>query len=174
MILDGDPLTLISLVIKSCYLINIQSPPLKLRRKGSNWISEWDAAGNSNYSSGSCTSGRIVVRLRNRTCPRSTEASRNSHQVPHLQKTQIVSGAPFGCRDPVFRCEGSRLNPRYPPLACLLRYKSPSRKKKKSPWEPAHPAYSPRLQTQHALTRTGAYAETTFPFQDFRRRHDLC
>lgn len=132
MILDGDPLTLISLVIKSCYLINISLLPSKLRRKGSNWISEWDAAGNSNYSSSSCTSGRIVVGLRNRTCPRSTEASRNGHQVPHLQ-TQIVSGAPFfGCRDPVFRCEGFKTKSSLPtPLACLLRYKSPSRKKKK-------------------------------------------
>lgn len=154
-------------LVMSCYLINISLLPSKLWRKGSNWISEWDAAGNSNYSSGSCTSGRTVVGLRKRTCPRSTEASRNGHQVPHLQ-TQIVSGAPFfGCRDPVFRCEGFKTKSSLPtPLARLLRYKSPSRKNRKSPWEPAHPAHSPRLQTQHALTTTtGAYAETTFPFR---------
>ena len=60
----------------------------------------------------------------------------------------------------------SRQSPRYPLCWPDLRYTSPSRKKKKSPWEPAHPAHSPRLQTQHALTtRTGAYAETTFPFR---------
>lgn len=105
-------------LVKSCYLINLSLLPSKLPGKGSNWISEWDAAGNLNYSSGSCTSGRIIPGLRKRTCPRSIGASRHGQQVPNLQ-TQIMSGAAFfGCRDPVFRFEGFKTTSSLPtPLA---------------------------------------------------------
>ena len=103
-------------LVKSCYLINLNLLPSKLRGKGSNWISEWDAAGNPNYSSGSGASGRIGVGLRKRACPRSRGASRHGHELPNLQ-TQIMSGAHFfGFRDPVFRGEEFKTKSSLPTL----------------------------------------------------------
>lgn len=133
-------------LVKSCYLINL-SLLSKLRGKGSNWISEWDAAGNPNYSSGSCTSGRIIPGLRKRICPRGIGASRHGHQVPNLQ-TQIMSGAPcFWLQRPslqVWRVQDNVLATHSAGLTLALQVSLPQKKKKSC--ELAHPAHIPRLQ----------------------------
>ena len=161
-------------LVKSCYLINLSLLPSKLRGKGSNWISEWDAAGNPNYSSGSCASGRIVVGLRKRACPRSRGASRHGHELPNLQ-TQIMSGAHFfGFRDPVFRGEEFKtvLATHSAGLTCAISL-PPAKKKKKSlgtctPCSQSSPANPTRPNNKDRCLR-GDH----LPVQDFRRRHDL-
>lgn len=105
-------------LVKSCYLINLSLLPSKLRGKGSNWISEWDAAGNPNILFWQLHFWENSCRAEEENLSQKQRSQQAGHQVPDLQ-TQIMSGAHFfGFRDPVFRGEGFKTKSSLPtPLA---------------------------------------------------------
>lgn len=99
-------------------LISVASPP-NYRGKGS---TEWVLTLVLQAAPTTLFFGKVVnsrtfgsmVGPGKKTCPRSTGASGQSKQAAPCQ-TQIVPGAPFfGCRRPLFRCDGLRTRSAFP------------------------------------------------------------
>lgn len=163
-------------LVKSCYLINLSLLPSKLPGKGSNWISEWDAAGNPNilfwqlhFWENSCRAEEENLSQKQRSQqarPPGTQSTNADHVRGAFFWFQRPSLQGWGVQDKVLATHSAG-------LTCAISLPPAKKKKKKSlgtytPCSQSSPPNPTRPNNKDRCLR-GDH----LPVQDFRRRHDL-